>query len=52
MVFRAEQTVTVPSTDLISWIFDEVSYDQDKIVGTQTFRNPGTKDTQRRSSQG
>lgn len=32
MVFLAEQTIPVPQTDLISWIFDEVPYDQDKPI--------------------
>ncbi len=37
MVFLAEQTISVPHKDLISWIFDEVPYDQDQPVSTRTF---------------
>lgn len=34
MVFLAEQTVPVPTKDIISWIFDDLSYDGDKPVST------------------
>ena len=37
MVFLAEQIIPVPPKDLISWIFDEIPYDQDQPVSTRTF---------------
>ena len=36
MVFLAEQTIPVPHKDINSWIFDEVSYDQDQPVSNPT----------------
>lgn len=32
MVFLAEQVLPIPQKDLISWIFDEVPYDQDQPI--------------------
>lgn len=37
MVFLADQVLPIPEKDLISWIFDEVPYDQDLPVSTRTF---------------
>lgn len=42
MVFLAERTIPVPEKDLISWIFDEVPYDQDQPVSIYTFCVSGT----------
>ena len=43
MVFLAEQTIPVPPKDIVSWIFDEVPYDQDQPVSNHTFRTLSTK---------
>ena len=32
MVFLAEETIPVPAKDIVSWIFDDVPYDQDQPV--------------------
>jgi hypothetical protein len=32
MVFLAEKKVTIPTKDLLSWIFDDVPYDQHEPV--------------------
>lgn len=32
MVFLAEQTIPIPTKDINSWIFDDVSYDPNKPV--------------------
>lgn len=32
MVFLAKETIPVPTKDILSWIFDEVPYDQHKPV--------------------
>lgn len=32
MVFLAEKTVDIPTKDLLSWIFDNIPYDQDAMV--------------------
>ena len=44
MVFLAEQTIPVPQKDISSWIFDEVSYDQDQIVSDLTPSINGIQD--------
>ena len=38
MVFLAEEATSVPEKDIISWIFDEVPYDQDQPVSDHTSR--------------
>lgn len=32
MPFLAEEHITIPSTDLLSWMFDKQTYDADKPV--------------------
>lgn len=32
MPFLAEEHIVIPSTDLLSWIFDAQTYDADKAV--------------------
>ncbi|CCD54855.1 similar to 4-coumarate-CoA ligase [Botrytis cinerea T4] len=32
MVFLAEKTVDIPTKDLLSWIFDNIPYDQDAMI--------------------
>ena len=32
MIFEAERQLPLPTTDLLSWIFDNPTYDQDKPV--------------------
>lgn len=44
MVFLAEQTLPIPEKDILSWIFDEVPYNQDQPVSTSTLLFSGTKD--------
>ena len=34
MVFLAERTIPLPEKDILSWIFDEVPYNQDQPVST------------------
>ena len=48
MVFLAEQTIPLPEKDVISWIFDEVPYDQDQPVSTFTFCIADTKELDQR----
>lgn len=52
MIFQAEQTVPILRKNLVSWIFDEVPYDQDQPVNVPYFRVPGTNDMRRRSRYG
>ena len=42
MVFLAEETMPVPTQDILSWIFDDVPYDQDKPVSDETFETIST----------
>ena len=37
MVFLAEKIVPVPTQDILSWIFDEIPYDQDKPVSGEAL---------------
>ena len=36
MVFLAEQTIPIPEKDINSWIFDEVSYEENQAVSSPT----------------
>ncbi len=40
MVFLSEQTIPVPTKDLVSWIFDELPYDADKPVSVSSANLP------------
>lgn len=44
MVFLAERTIPIPEKDILSWIFDEVPYNQDQPVSTYILLFSGTKD--------
>ena len=37
MVFIAEKIVPVPTQDILSWIFDNVPYNQDKPVSGEAL---------------
>lgn len=39
MVFLAEETLPVPAKDIVSWIFDDVPYDQDQPVSDRIFHH-------------
>ena len=39
MVFRAEQHLVIPTKDVLSWTFDDVSYDPDAPVNTINIRD-------------
>lgn len=43
MVFLAEQILPIPEKDILSWIFDEVPYNQDQPVSIYTLLFSGTK---------
>jgi len=36
MPFLAEEHITIPSTDLLSWMFDKQTYDAEKPVNIMT----------------
>lgn len=43
MVFLAEETIPIPQKDINSWIFDEVSYDENQAVSKPTPSVSGIK---------
>ena len=36
MPFLAEEHIAIPNKDLLSWIFDDQKYDEEKAVSCQT----------------
>ena len=44
MVFLAEETIPIPGKDINSWIFDEVSYDENQTVSNSTPSVRGIRD--------
>ena len=43
MVFLAEQTLPIPHKDINSWVFDEVSYNENQTVSDLTPSISGNK---------
>ena len=37
MVFLAQQSIPIPGKDILSWIFDDVPYNQDQPVSNRSY---------------